>query len=150
MYGSKPQGYRTPTNSPGFSTPNHLGNREPSTGDGNNYKGRGFNQITWKSSYKKWGDKLGLDLISNPDLVLNADVAAKISALWYLSGGVIPKQVWKKSYNSVKEYFNQSIQNVDNGIYVYARATNGWGNGTPDEQIQKANGFKKYFQIKYK
>lgn len=45
--------------------------------DGFKYRGRGFNQITFKSTYKKYGDKIDVDLINDPDLLNTVLVAAK-------------------------------------------------------------------------
>lgn len=47
-------------------------------GDGVKFAGRGLVQITGRSNYSKAGAKLGIDLIGNPDLALQQDVAAKI------------------------------------------------------------------------
>lgn len=54
-----------------------------STGD---YYGRGFVQLTWESNYRKAGKALGIDLVHNPDLALDPEVAAKIFA-WFLTAG---------------------------------------------------------------
>ncbi|GGB15210.1 chitinase [Sphingomonas metalli] len=47
-------------------------------GDGPKYYGRGYVQLTWKANYAKAGNKLGVDLVGNPDLAMNADLAARI------------------------------------------------------------------------
>lgn len=39
------------------------------------FYGRGFIQVTWRSNYVKVGSKLGVDLISNPDLLLTYPIA---------------------------------------------------------------------------
>ena len=39
------------------------------------YYGRGYVQLTWKTNYKKYGDILGIDLVSNPDLALDPKYA---------------------------------------------------------------------------
>jgi len=46
-----------------------MGNGDESTKEGFKFRGRGFIQLTGKENYKKLGDFLGIDLISNPDLV---------------------------------------------------------------------------------
>lgn len=47
-------------------------------GDGPKYCGRGYVQLTWKSNYKRAGDKCGVDLVANPDKAMDAGIAAKI------------------------------------------------------------------------
>jgi predicted chitinase len=47
------------------------------SGDGFKYRGRGFNQITFKDTYKKVGDKIGVDLVNNPDELNRVSVATK-------------------------------------------------------------------------
>jgi hypothetical protein len=42
------------------------------------YYGRGYVQLTWDYNYKKFGNRLGIDLYKNPDIALHEDVACKI------------------------------------------------------------------------
>lgn len=46
--------------------------------NGKVYYGRGLVQLTWDYNYKKMGDLLKVDLLSDPDLALNPGIAAKI------------------------------------------------------------------------
>lgn len=39
------------------------------------YYGRGLIQLTWQSNYERYSAILGIDLVKNPDLMLNFDVA---------------------------------------------------------------------------
>jgi putative chitinase len=55
-----------------------LGNTEP--GDGARFKGRGFVQLTGRANYATIGKQIGVDLISNPELANDPQVAAKILA----------------------------------------------------------------------
>jgi hypothetical protein len=53
-----------------------LGNTEP--GDGPRFKGRGFVQITGRLNYGIWSDKLGINLIDNPEKAALPEIAALI------------------------------------------------------------------------
>lgn len=53
-----------------------LGNTKP--GDGKRFKGRGFVQITGRKNYTDWSNRLSIDLVANPDKVIERAIAAKI------------------------------------------------------------------------
>lgn len=53
-----------------------LGNTQP--GDGKRFMGRGFVQLTGRTNYADWTKRLGVDLVSNPDLVTQPAIAARI------------------------------------------------------------------------
>lgn len=64
-----------------YENPAHrrsLGNTQ--AGDGEKFKGRGFIQLTGRANYADMGRKLGLDLVGDPDLASDPQVAAKIFA----------------------------------------------------------------------
>ncbi len=53
-----------------------LGNTQP--GDGPRFKGRGFVQITGRSNYTNWANKLGIDLVNHPEKAAVPETAAII------------------------------------------------------------------------
>ena len=65
---------------------NIIGNGSASSGDGWTYRGRGFNQLTGRSNYKKYGNIIGKDLVGNPDLVNDPKVAADIAIAFATKG----------------------------------------------------------------
>jgi predicted chitinase len=69
----------------GWSTGNN------DTGDGYKYRGRGFNGITFKSLYKKYGDIIGVDLLSDPDKLNDPEIAAKAAVAFFTSGNPVPE-----------------------------------------------------------
>lgn len=50
------------------------------------YFGRGFSQLTWEANYKKEGERMGLNLLSHPDLMLDIPTAAN-SHVWCMTHG---------------------------------------------------------------
>jgi putative chitinase len=55
-----------------------IANGNTCAGDGPKYCGRGYVQLTWKNNYAKAGRECNADLVADPDLALNPDIAAKV------------------------------------------------------------------------
>lgn len=59
-----------------------MGNGPAESGEGWAFRGRGLKQLTGKFNYEKCGSGLGVNLVSNPDLLLEPMYAAR-SAGWF-------------------------------------------------------------------
>jgi hypothetical protein len=68
--------------------------------DGWTYRGRGFVQLTGRGNYDRIGKSIGLDLVNNPDLLLQPGPAAK-SLIAYMQSNHVLKG--RKSANSLGE-----------------------------------------------
>lgn len=73
-----------------------MGNTQP--GDGYRYRGRGLKQLTGRSNYAAYAAASGVDVVSNPDLLLHPKYAAD-SAAWFWSvngcAALAADQDWK-------------------------------------------------------
>jgi hypothetical protein len=63
------------------TTRHALGNLKPD--DAAAYYGRGFIQLTGRDNYQVFGDLLGVDLLSQPDLALDPATSARIFAEYF-------------------------------------------------------------------
>ena len=59
-----------------------MGNGPAESGEGWKFRGRGLKQLTGKDNYTRCGQSLGVDLLSNPDLLLEPLFASR-SAGWF-------------------------------------------------------------------
>ena len=69
---------------------NRIGNGNEASGDGYKYRGRGYIQLTGKENYSRYAKSTGVDVINNPNTLLN-QTAAVDSAVWYWKTRVKPK-----------------------------------------------------------
>lgn len=49
------------------------------------YRGRAYNQLTWKNNYKIIGDLIKIDLVNNPDKANEPETAAKILFFYFFN-----------------------------------------------------------------
>lgn len=81
--------------------------------EGYKYRGRGFNGLTFKGNYKKYGNMIGVDLVSNPDLANDPKVAAKLAVAFFTKG---------KSGDSLPKF-----QNKEEATKYFANINSGGG-----------------------
>ena len=60
-----------------------LGNGDESSGDGWRYRGRGVILLTGRGNYHKMSGRIGVDLVSDPDLGIDPEVSLAIAAVWW-------------------------------------------------------------------
>ena len=59
-----------------------MGNGNEESGDGYKYRGGGFIQLTFKNNYENIGNKIGVDLVTDPDQISDPEVSAKAVAAY--------------------------------------------------------------------
>jgi hypothetical protein len=84
----RPYGQKIKMNRSRYTSPNQI------------YYGRGYVQLTWYENYDKMGKLLGIDLLNNPELAMDKDVASDIMIEGMVKGLFTGR--------SLKTFFNES------------------------------------------
>jgi len=96
-------------------------------GDGFTYRGRGYNQMTFKDKYIRYGNKMGVDLVNNPDKMNEPRYATEAYMLYTLK--------------TARRYFNPKDPNVFNNQrdanVAMARLNAGMGKNPDSANMQK-------------
>ena len=104
---------------------NRIGNGNEASGDGWNYRGRGYLQVTGRANYKAFSDYIGEDCEKNPDLI--ATKYPLDSALWFFDR------------NKLWSLCDKGEENVP----IVSKRVNGGTNGLQD-RLNKFRSFIKY------
>jgi putative chitinase len=106
---------------------NRMGNGDEASKEGWKFRGRGYLQTTGKENYKRLGDFLGVDLVSNPDLV--ATKYPLSSAAYFFNSN--------KLWNICDRGFTEDV------VILVTKRVNGGTNGLTHRQSE----FKKFYAI---
>lgn len=66
-----------------------MGNGTPTSNDGWNYRGRGPFGLTGKSNYLFYGNKIGIDLVRNPEKVEEIAIGLETAAAYFVENGCL-------------------------------------------------------------
>ena len=94
---------------------NRYGNGNTQSGDGFKYRGGGFIQLTFKSNYSNVGSKIGVDLVSNPDSINTATIAAKSATQFIVNAYGSPSRC---SFSSLTEALTSVTKKVNSGGFA--------------------------------
>lgn len=92
--------------------------------EGYKYRGRGYNQLTFKGNYAQIAGQIGVDIVSNPDLLNNIDVATKVLIQYF-------KNRFSEQGNKLSLYNASGIndfKDLNNAVLASYHANAGWGN----------------------
>jgi len=96
-----------------------MGNTED--GDGWAYHGRGLIQLTGKDNYRNCGEGIGMDLISNPELLLQPKGAA-LSAGWFFNKHGLNALADAQDYETMTKRINGGTLGLDDRIAKIKKA----------------------------
>lgn len=98
---------------------------------GKDYLGRGFIHLTHKHNYEKYGNMVGVDLVNNPDLMLQPNIAAEVSIM-----------SWKDYYWPTAKRLANKFKSLTAAV---TKSVNG-GLSKLKERKQNVDYYTKYFR----
>ncbi len=99
-----------------------LGNTE--AGDGRRFKGRGPIQITGRANYRRFGDLLGTDLISDPARAARPELAFRIAGLFWSKKGLneLADRATPEAFREITRRINGGFNGLEDRQKFYAVA----------------------------
>jgi putative chitinase len=89
-----------------------MGNADESSGEGWKYRGRGIKQLTGKENYQRCSEALGVDLVENPDLLLDPKYAT-LSAGWFWNKHNLNDLADKSDIETMTKRINGGLLGLD-------------------------------------
>jgi len=99
-----------------------MGNGSETSGDGFRYIGRGLIQLTGKANYRAAGEGLGIDLISNPELLEQPHDAA-MAAGWYWKTNGCNELADADNFKQITRRINGGLNGLDDRVSLWRKAT---------------------------
>ena len=111
--------------------------------EGYKYRGRGFNQLTFKSGYQEAQKKTGHKIVADPDLLNTIEVAADCIVVYFIQRMAEMPSKFRTQYNTSGSINDFKTLNDATGAIYHANA--GWGNSYSLLVADSTGGRKKAF-----
>ena len=98
-----------------------MGNGPTESGEGWKYRGRGLKQLTGKDNHRACSSGLGVDLVSNPDMLLEPVYAAR-SAAWFWASNKCNNFADSGDIEGLTKKINGGLIGIDDRKKRYASA----------------------------
>lgn len=106
---------------------NRMGNGDEASGDGWKFRGGGIFQLTGRDDYKQYGAEVGLDLLTEPDLVRLPGWPAAMSAAWEWQRSKLNKPADAGDIDKVSKLLNGGTIGLKERRHCYAVAKRALG-----------------------
>jgi predicted chitinase len=108
--------------------------------EGYKYRGRGFNQLTFKSNYITYSKIIGVDLVANPDRLNTMPVAAAVLAAFFDRQFKNAPQAHRTAYGFTTANDFHTLEDATNAAY---NANAGWGKSPATIRASKKVGYQR-------
>jgi putative chitinase len=107
---------------------NRMGNGPIESGEGWKFRGRGLKQLTGKDNHRACSEGLGVDLVENPDLLLDPVYAAR-SAAWFWATNKCNSFADSGDIEGLTKRINGGLIGIDDRKKRYASAMRSLSSG---------------------
>ena len=101
---------------------NRMGNGDTASGEGYKYRGRGPIQLTGKDNYTNFSKAMGVDAVTNPDLVSTDKKVALMSAIWFWNKNKLNVHADKGDIKAMTKIINGGFIGLEDRIKHYDHA----------------------------
>ncbi|MCP4327995.1 MAG: hypothetical protein GY791_06110 [Alphaproteobacteria bacterium] len=122
---------------------NRNGNGPPESGDGFRYRGRGYLQLTGRSNYRAFGNRIGIDLEANPERAVEPGTAWLVAASYLANRKRHGKTAFEwadvNNVEAVTRIVNGGLNGLADRRNRTARALSALGGIAPRPQLQNGD-----------
>lgn len=101
---------------------NRMGNGDEASGDGWLFRGRGLIQLTGHDNYKLCGASIKLNLLENPDLLINTAEASIKAACWFWDKNNLNILADKDDIKTITKRINGGYNGIEDRESILKRA----------------------------
>lgn len=112
---------RNPQKIASYVYANRIGNGDEASGDGWRFRGRGPIQITGRENYQKYGIRLNVDLINDPDKAATPEVGFRIAGLYWRENG-LNELADGGMFQTITKRINGGLKGLEDRVKYYTRA----------------------------
>lgn len=105
---------------------NRYGNGDEASGDGWRYRGRGLIQMTFRDNYASISQPLGVDLVAEPDALLQPALAARSAGHFWLTHGC-NQEADTASFRAITRAINGGLNGLNERLNLWGRAKQALG-----------------------
>lgn len=112
---------RNPQKIASYVYANRIGNGDEASGDGWRFRGRGPIQITGRENYQKYGTRLNVDLLNDPDKAATPEVGFRIAGLYWRENG-LNELADAGMFETITKRINGGLKGLEDRVKYYTRA----------------------------
>ena len=105
---------------------NRMGNGDEASGDGFKFKGRGVVMLTGKNNYRTFGEDLGIDVMSNPNIVSENMEVCVMTGFWFWKKNGLVKYSNRENFKTLTKRINGGYNGMQDRVKKFEKSMKLW------------------------